>query len=173
MDNFKRHKNTGRKRYVDGIINDFGSRAKSSGGNGFTTNQLDNFKKTEGFRARNTGTITNQYNSIGPRQPSRNEHGKIDLGNATKPRRRAKKHGKTTRVLTKLVATVFLLGIIGGGYLFGKGYLKALQIFKGGGSAIALDKDADPSKLRGEGDGRVNILLLGKGGPGHEAPDLT
>ena len=62
---------------------------------------------------------------------------------------------------------------VGGGYLFGKGYLKALQIFKGGGSAIALDKDADPSKLRGEGDGRVNILLLGKGGPGHEAPDLT
>ena len=51
MDNFKRHKNTGRKRYVDGIINDFGSRAKSSGGNGFTTNQLDNFKKPEGFSA--------------------------------------------------------------------------------------------------------------------------
>jgi LCP family protein required for cell wall assembly len=29
------------------------------------------------------------------------------------------------------------------------------------------------SKLKGEGDGRVNVLLLGNGGPGHEGPDLT
>lgn len=31
----------------------------------------------------------------------------------------------------------------------------------------------DITKLKGEGDGRVNILLLGIGGPGHEAPDLS
>jgi len=34
-------------------------------------------------------------------------------------------------------------------------------------------KPVKPSLLKGEGDGRVNILLLGIGGPGHDGPDLT
>lgn len=172
MDNFKRHKNTGRQRYLDGIINDLPGRSKTSGSVGSIKSQLDNFKKPDGFKPRNTGSITGQYNRLGPRQPNRNEHGKIDVG-GLKPGRKAKKHFSTKKVSKALVTSVLLFGIIGGGYLFGKGYLKALQIFKGGGGAAALEKDVDPSKLRGEGDGRVNILLLGKGGPGHEAPDLT
>jgi len=45
---------------------------------------------------------------------------------------------------------------------------------KGGGTgAVALNKNVDPTLLKGEGDGRVNVLLLGKGGPGHDGPDLT
>ncbi len=69
---------------------------------------------------------------------------------------------------------VMLLLVLGAGSIFGYGYLKTRQIFKGDGEgAAALQKNVDPSKLNGEGDGRVNILLLGKGGPGHEAPDLT
>lgn len=64
--------------------------------------------------------------------------------------------------------------VITGGYLVIKGYLNARNIFKGGGdSALALQKDVDPTLLKGEGDGRVNILVLGKGGPGNTAPDLT
>ncbi len=38
-------------------------------------------------------------------------------------------------------------------------------------SAPALAGDI--TKLKGEGDGRVNILLMGIGGKGHEAPDLS
>jgi LCP family protein required for cell wall assembly len=30
-----------------------------------------------------------------------------------------------------------------------------------------------PELLKGEGDGRINVLLLGRGGGSHEAPDLT
>lgn len=42
-----------------------------------------------------------------------------------------------------------------------------------GAGAPALLGAIDPTKLKGEGDGRVNILLLGIGGPGHEAPNLS
>jgi LCP family protein required for cell wall assembly len=66
------------------------------------------------------------------------------------------------------------LVLLTGGFLGIKAYLKARNIFKGGSDgAAALQKDVDPSLLKGEGDGRVNMLLLGKGGEGHEAPDLT
>lgn len=71
-------------------------------------------------------------------------------------------------------AIVFVALIIGISSLFGYGFLKARNIFKGDGEGAAgLQKNVDPAKLNGEGDGRVNILLLGKGGPGETAPDLT
>ncbi len=60
-----------------------------------------------------------------------------------------------------------------GGYFGGAAYLNAKKIFKGGGGAAALQENVDPTKLKGEGDGRVNILLLGRGGAGHEGADLT
>lgn len=75
---------------------------------------------------------------------------------------------------SKAFAVVLIALVIGIGSLFGYGYIKARNIFKGDGEgAAALQQNVDPAKLNGEGDGRVNILLVGKGGPGHEAPDLT
>lgn len=77
---------------------------------------------------------------------------------------------KATRAFAILMVAV----LIGVSSLFAYGYLKARNIFKGDGEgAAALQENVDPEKLNGEGDGRVNILLIGKGGPGHEAPDLT
>lgn len=40
-------------------------------------------------------------------------------------------------------------------------------------AAPALSGDIDPTKLRGEGDGRINILLLGTGGAGHDGGSLS
>lgn len=60
-----------------------------------------------------------------------------------------------------------------GGFLFAKGYIKLHKVFKGGGSAAALNSNVNPSLLKGEGDGRVNILLMGRGGDGHDGADLT
>lgn len=94
----------------------------------------------------------------------------------TRKQRRAhkKKNRKTWKkwALRGSIAT-FLIVILFGGFLITKGYLKLSQMFKGGGAAAAMDVNVDPTKLKGEGDGRVNILLLGRGGAGHDGPDLT
>jgi LCP family protein required for cell wall assembly len=88
--------------------------------------------------------------------------------------KKQKQHGHSWRkIALRTSLAMVLIVLIGAGFLFGKGYLKARQIFKGGGNAAALEENVDPTKLNGEGDGRINLLLLGKGGIGHEAPDLT
>lgn len=43
----------------------------------------------------------------------------------------------------------------------------------GNSSSSALNDTVDPSTLNTEGDGRFNILLMGRGGVENEAPDLT
>lgn len=42
-----------------------------------------------------------------------------------------------------------------------------------GASAPALQAQVDPAELKGEGDGRINILLIGVGDGGHQAADLA
>ena len=72
--------------------------------------------------------------------------------------------------LTLITATALLLV---GGFLAIKGYVQLHEVFHGGGSAIALQANVNPDQLKTEGDGRVNILVLGIGGAGHDGPDLT
>lgn len=85
-----------------------------------------------------------------------------------------RKHRSPLKRVARVFGIFFLVLLLGAGSIIGYGFLKSRQIFRGNGEgAAALQKNVDPSKLNGEGDGRVNILLLGKGGPGHEAPDLT
>lgn len=76
------------------------------------------------------------------------------------------------RILWLCVTLVVIVALCLG-YLFFKGYFSAKKVFKGGGSAAAIQEKVDPDMLKGEGSGRINILLLGVGGQGHEAPDLT
>jgi len=76
---------------------------------------------------------------------------------------------KIVVVISIFLAALLLLA----GFLFFKGYFNAKKVFKGGGSAVSLQKNVTPNLLKGEGDGRINILVLGIGGIGHEAPDLT
>lgn len=73
------------------------------------------------------------------------------------------------RVMAQCAVWIMLFGIFFGA----RAWWLANQIFQGGGGAVALQDNVDPSLLRGEGDGRVNILLLGRGGDGHDGPDLT
>jgi len=52
--------------------------------------------------------------------------------------------------------------------------LASRNVLKGGSSgALALNSEVKPELLNGEGDGRVNILILGKGGENHPGGDLT
>lgn len=90
-------------------------------------------------------------------------------------RKKTKKHATGYRKkFVKGFAVVMVAFVVAVSSLFAYGYIKSRQIFRGNGDgAAALEKNVDPSRLNGEGDGRINILLLGKGGPGHTAPDLT
>lgn len=62
-----------------------------------------------------------------------------------------------------IVAMVIIVCALVVGFLFFKGYFNAKKVFKGGATSKAIE----------EKKGRINILLLGNGGEGHEAPDLT
>ncbi|HVX24681.1 MAG TPA: LCP family protein [Candidatus Saccharimonadales bacterium] len=71
------------------------------------------------------------------------------------------------------VATVVLVLAIGG-LLVAQGYIKLHKAFHGGAAPVAaLQANVNPNLLKGEGDGRINVLLLGRGGGDHEGPDLT
>lgn len=82
---------------------------------------------------------------------------------------------KTVRRWSFRMAIAGLVVIIGiGGLLFSQGFLKLHKVFKGTAvSAASLQKNVNPDLLKGEGDGRVNILMLGIGGQNHDGPDLT
>lgn len=73
----------------------------------------------------------------------------------------------------KTAATSMSILLVVGGWLLGQAYLNMQRSFGDKATVVSLEKKVDPNRLKGEGDGRVNILLLGNGGKGHEAPDLT
>jgi len=86
--------------------------------------------------------------------------------------RRKKRLMQSRGFISAMASFAVVLGI--GGWLVGQAYLNLHRTFASdGNSAVALQKKVNPNLLKGEGDGRVNILLLGNGGDGHEAPDLT
>ncbi len=77
------------------------------------------------------------------------------------------------RWVIRSVLIVTLLALASGGFLAVQAASKVHKVFRGGGSAKAIVANVAPALLKGEGDGRVNILLLGKGGAGHDGADLT
>ncbi|MBI3984198.1 LCP family protein [Candidatus Microgenomates bacterium] len=63
--------------------------------------------------------------------------------------------------------------VVLGGMLVLRLWLTASKIIVQDGGAAALNEEVLPSQLKGEGDGRVNILLIGIGGAEHKAGDLS
>ncbi len=132
--------------------------------------KIDDFRRPAGFQPGQRPVISSQPSSPwAQRQPTP----PVRIENL--PSAKHHKHKSSKRkVFVRGFATMMVLAIVGGGFIFGKGYLKARNIFKGGAEgAAALQDNVDPSLLKGEGDGRVNIMVLGKGGPGHTGADLT
>ncbi len=73
-----------------------------------------------------------------------------------------------------VIILVILIGL--GGFLGARIYSFFNSVFSrnvGNESSAALSDNPDPAKFNTEGDGRFNILLLGRGGAENEAPDLT
>lgn len=149
-----------------------------------TGRKIGDFKRREGYHVANSPmTSTRRAHDMQKQQVAAADE--PALLNMTLPgkkerRRRKEKEGGKKRDLRKIRKYVLRGGLIFlaivllvGGFLFAKGYLKLHKVFKGGGSAAALKSNVAPALLKGEGDGRVNFLLLGRGGEGHEGADLT
>lgn len=179
MDNFRKikapHKTS--RGAVDGFVgggqpNTRSARNSALSSQTNTSGRLDNFGGSDGFRpnAQNTVRLSTRQQSAA-RQPGKlpDANIKLDLPPVAGKRAKRSKKKKVFKVFAFLCVGLLLIG----GLFFGNAFLKARKIFGGGGGAPALDANVDPTKLNGEGDGRVNILLLGKGGSGHDGADLT
>lgn len=90
-------------------------------------------------------------------------------GKPTKKR----KHPKARSRAKKAFMVFGSLIIVVAAYFAFKLYMTERHLFHGGGKAPALAENIDINQLKGEGDGRINVLVLGIGGPGHDGPDLT
>ena len=74
----------------------------------------------------------------------------------------------------KILITVGLVILLVAGYIGFKALAATHNIIsKSHGSAPGLSNTVNLSQLKGEGAGRVNILLLGIGGEGHDGPNLS
>lgn len=86
---------------------------------------------------------------------------------------RSKAHN-IRRMVFRGAAVGLVLLITTGGLLVSQTLSKTNKVFSGStGTVAALKKDVVPELLKGEGAGRINVLLLGRGGGMHSAPDLT
>lgn len=121
--------------------------------------------KTEGFM-----TGMQPLNSHDPKAPIDGSAG----GRSKKARRSAKPKRSLGRKIFRTTAILFTLLVFAVGGFAGYNYLKVRRVFNGSSTgAVALEKNVDPVKLKGEGDGRVNVLMLGIGGDGHDGAYLT
>lgn len=144
------------------------------------TGRLDNFDKPDGL---NSNAEPAAMRATKGRQVSRP---RFSGSSKVKYRRRfwlfgkkvqkkqpkQRKHPRLHKALKIFAIFIVIVALIVG-FLVAKGIININKVLQGGGSAAALEENVDPSRLNGEGDGRVNILLLGRGGEGHEGADLT
>jgi LCP family protein required for cell wall assembly len=178
MDQHKKPKRSSEGGSLDGFVSDGRQLGAPMAGayqpNGAaTTPSLGNYvNRTDGFHPVRQGS-----QSIGP-SPEADEAALLnepivldDFGDG--PKKKVRKHPTARRRLKRTFVTLFGLVLIVGAYFAIKLYITERHLFRGGGRAPALAENIDINQLNGEGDGRVNVLLLGIGGPGHEGADLT
>jgi LCP family protein required for cell wall assembly len=169
-------------RAMDGILSSRPRNTKIDSRAQSAAPRLDNFRRPDGFHAQNTPRMTSSGSIQGaqpvaktarPRpQISMNPRGSSAKNQPTG--RKSNKKRNMWKIFGRTSLVVLVLVLATGGFLFGKAWWNTNKVFKGGAEgAVALNKNIDPNKLKGEGDGRVNILLLGNGGEGHDGADLT
>ncbi|HET8670217.1 MAG TPA: LCP family protein, partial [Candidatus Saccharimonadales bacterium] len=194
MNNFRKDPRRNPRQAIDGILNapqrpqlsgqSFGRRPIDSDALRTPTRRIGDFRRPEGYHLANAPLAAPRRahpNSVKAHEAASSLRmtlpGSPEYDQKKQKDKTARNGKRDWRKIRKyslrggLVALVLV--VVLGGYLFTKGYFKLQKVFKGGGSAAALNSNVDPSKLKGEGDGRVNILLLGRGGEGHDGADLT
>jgi len=90
------------------------------------------------------------------------------------PKKKRSKLKATLKGFGLFISATTVCALLVGGFIFSKAWIAKNKIFKGGGNSSTLfSTDIKPEKLKGEGDGRINILLVGIGGGNHDGADLT
>jgi LCP family protein required for cell wall assembly len=91
-----------------------------------------------------------------------------------RPAKLVRRRRRWARTTAKISMVFGVIVVLAGGYVFWQSYTNLHRVFQGTGTVAALSSDKiAPGLLKGEGDGRVNILLLGIGGQKHPGGDLT
>ena len=117
-------------------------------------------------------------------ESTRSEVDRSKIGNqGWRARRKAKKLAKKQKLAGRHAAYRFMrhsvrfagVAVLLVGTYLGVNSWSAISsiIDRGGEGALALQDNIQPSELKGEGDGRINILLIGIGGEDHIAGDLA
>lgn len=190
MNNFRKDIGRGKRQAMDGILNapsrpqltgrqTIGQGSRSEGLR-TTPRTIGDFNRPAGYHVANSSVASPRQGRLMQQKETDIEkssllHMSLPTDSKTKEKKKSRKRDwkKIRKWSLRAMLIALALLILVGGYLVIKGYIKAHRVFKGGGSAAALNADVKPSLLKGEGDGRINMLLLGRGGEGHEGADLT
>ncbi len=142
--------------------------------------RLDDFHKPDGYHAQSYSQLsstgaTSAAQSMRATSPRHEKSSGVVRSSRLGTKRTSSAKPKRTRKILKRSALLVTVFVLGAGAWFGSQvYLNGRKVFKGGSSsALAVNAETDPYQLKGEGDGRVNVLLMGKGGEAHEGGELT
>ncbi len=172
MDNFIRknkhqHSRDRRQPSTDGFISRKKEKAAAEQTPVGGRRSIGSFQQADGFQSahRAQRKELGASRQISTRKPVRDEAGNIRLDLPTDTSRHKQKKNRFRSIVfakmprMRTLALVFVIAF--GSYFVTSAYLKTRGVFQGGGGAVALRENIDPSRLNGEGDGRVNVLLLG------------
>jgi LCP family protein required for cell wall assembly len=176
----KHKKNQNKSEGLEGIVNTPQRSSRNLIG-GSPQESLNNRRMVNDF-SRPNGYHPSQPRMSGPVASEEAMAKKDSMINMTLPGELAEHHPKKIKkdgvslrtILHRIKQGVLVVGaiiLIIGGVLIVKGIINLHKIF--GGSPTGLQAIVSPSALHTEGDGNINVLILGIGGAGHDGPDLT
>lgn len=193
MDRYKTKKSSKQTYSMDGMLSGGPRKSSNFGVNHGSGNavkrptQLDDFSGQEGYSRRQIshldqdGVYDTNPNSVNRTSNNNTVNRTVSLssgrrgsgGSGSNNRSKKNKPKKSKWKIFKRFSLFSLILIVGVfGVIFGKAWWDANKALQGGGTALAWSKNVDPNSLTGEGDGRVNVLLMGKGGDMHEGGQL-
>lgn len=191
LDNFKAHKKSARRTSLDGFLSpnsfkkpsgsiEFGEHGRLGQGN---TKKLDDFDRPDGYHPTVPAVAgTETHDSVLPEGPRLRKDSvmakphvpKQKKGNGFWRKLRPRRPKSWPKFFKRSALAMAVVAFIIAGLLAYKIYLTQKHVLRGGGQAAAVcDGEIPLSWLNKEGDGRVNVLLAGVGGPGHPGPYLT
>lgn len=183
MDTHKGRRGRNKSASIDGIVQTgrtigFSKTSSYQPNRQFKTPTLDNFnRQTDGFYPSREAMPARPMDPSEELEATQLLDEPIVLDHIEERKRKLRfwqRHAKLKRRIKRTAMAFAILILAGGGYFGYKLYHTQKKVLAGGGKAASVcTDDVNVDELTKEGDGRINILLLGIGGPGHDGADLT